>query len=85
MQVLRLQPGDALTLFDGCGGQWQASVLHMGRSEVTVSVIAHEAVERELMGRMQGIERAARLRAGESLPAEDQVRLDLLCEALASA
>jgi len=44
-----------------------------------------EAVECELMGRMQGIERAARLRAGESLPAEDEQRLELLCQALASA
>ncbi|MBU3737473.1 MAG: 16S rRNA (uracil(1498)-N(3))-methyltransferase [Rhodoferax sp.] len=36
VQVLRLQPGDALTLFDGQGGQRDATVLHMGRREVTV-------------------------------------------------
>ncbi|TMG99823.1 MAG: 16S rRNA (uracil(1498)-N(3))-methyltransferase [Betaproteobacteria bacterium] len=47
-QVLRLQPGDALTLFDGRGGEWSATVLRMGRSEVAVQVLAHEAVEREL-------------------------------------
>jgi 16S rRNA (uracil1498-N3)-methyltransferase len=47
-QVLRLQPGDALTLFDGRGGEWSASVLRMGRSEVEVSVQAHHAVEREI-------------------------------------
>ena len=47
-QVLRLQPGDALTLFDGRGGEWSASVLRMGRTEVDVRVLAHHAVEREL-------------------------------------
>ena len=26
VQVLRLQPGDALTLFDGRGGEWAAQV-----------------------------------------------------------
>lgn len=48
VQVLRLQPGMALTLFNGHGGQWQAEVLHMGRQAVGVRLIGHEAVEREL-------------------------------------
>lgn len=48
VQVLRLQPGDGLTLFNGQGGEWQAEVLRMGRSEVVVTVGAHEPVEREL-------------------------------------
>ncbi|MEK8026404.1 16S rRNA (uracil(1498)-N(3))-methyltransferase [Pseudaquabacterium rugosum] len=48
VQVLRLQPGAALTLFDGLGGQWQAEVLAMGRREVTVQVLAHAPVECEL-------------------------------------
>lgn len=47
VQVLRLQPGAVITLFNGQGGQWQATVLRMGRSEVVVRVAAHEAVERE--------------------------------------
>ncbi len=47
VQVLRHQPGDALTLFDGGGGQWQATVLAMGRSRVQVRVQTHEPVERE--------------------------------------
>jgi len=47
VQVLRHQPGDAITLFNGEGGQWQATVLRMGRSDVTVRVEAFEAVERE--------------------------------------
>jgi 16S rRNA (uracil1498-N3)-methyltransferase len=47
VQVLRLQPGEGITLFNGQGGQWQATVLRMGRSDVVVRVTAHEAVERE--------------------------------------
>lgn len=47
VQVLRLQPGDALTLFDGRGGEYEAQVEHMGRSEVRVVVGAHHAIERE--------------------------------------
>jgi 16S rRNA (uracil1498-N3)-methyltransferase len=46
-QVLRLQPGHAVTLFDGSGGEWSAQITRMGRSEVEVQVHAHHAVERE--------------------------------------
>lgn len=48
VQVLRLQPGAALTLFDGRGGEWAAQVLRMGRREVTVRVGAFHDVSREL-------------------------------------
>ena len=47
VQVLRLQPGDALTLFDGRAGEYAARVTHMGRSDVRVVVEAHDPVERE--------------------------------------
>jgi 16S rRNA (uracil1498-N3)-methyltransferase len=53
VQVLRLQPGDGITLFNGLadapqiGGEFEATVLSMGRSSVTVQVGAHHAVERE--------------------------------------
>ena len=47
VQVLRLQPGDTITLFDGTGGEYQATVERMGRSEVSVVVGQHAAVERE--------------------------------------
>jgi 16S rRNA (uracil1498-N3)-methyltransferase len=47
VQVLRLQPGDALTLFDGTGGEYSAAITHMGRSTVSVQVGAHTALERE--------------------------------------
>ncbi|MDR1968044.1 MAG: 16S rRNA (uracil(1498)-N(3))-methyltransferase [Burkholderiaceae bacterium] len=47
VQVLRMQPGDALTLFDGAGGEWSAAVTHMGRSAVHVRLGVHTAIERE--------------------------------------
>jgi len=47
VQVLRLQPGAAITLFDGRGGEWRALVQRMGRSDVEVLVESHDAVERE--------------------------------------
>lgn len=48
VQVLRLQPGAAISLFDGSGGEWSATIAQMGRSEVTVQLGAHDAVDREL-------------------------------------
>ncbi len=47
VQVLRLQPGDALTLFDGGGGEWSAEVVAMGRRDVHVRLGRHDPVERE--------------------------------------
>ncbi|WP_027996734.1 16S rRNA (uracil(1498)-N(3))-methyltransferase [Simplicispira psychrophila] len=48
VQVLRLQPGDGITLFgDHAGGEWEASITHMGRSSVRVQPTAHHAIERE--------------------------------------
>jgi len=52
VQVLRLQPGDEITLFNGQGGEWLASVTQMGRSEVQVQVGAHDPVDRELTQRV---------------------------------
>ena len=69
VQVLRLQPGDALTLFDGHGGEYAATVERMGRSEVTVQVGAHQPIEREAA-------RAVHLAPG--MPAND--RMDWLVE-----
>lgn len=47
VQVLRLQPGDEVVLFDGRGGEWTATVTRMGRADVDVTVGSHRAVERE--------------------------------------
>jgi 16S rRNA (uracil1498-N3)-methyltransferase len=55
VQVLRLQPGDCITLFNhgpgwngtSPGGEFDATVTRMGRSDVQVQVGAHHAVERE--------------------------------------
>src|SRR4051812_45471580 len=48
VQVLRLQPGAAMTLFNGEGGEWDATVTQMGRSDVSVQLGAHTDVDREL-------------------------------------
>jgi 16S rRNA (uracil1498-N3)-methyltransferase len=47
VQVRRLQPADRLVLFDGRGGEWAATVVRIGRSEVTVRVDGHDPVQRE--------------------------------------
>ena len=48
VQVLRLQPGAPIVLFDGSGGEWQATITHMGRSDVDVRVETFSPVDREL-------------------------------------
>ena len=69
VQVLRHQPGQAITLFNGQGGEWVATIEKMGRQEVVVAVQSHEAVEREAS-------RAVHLAVG--MPANE--RMDWLVE-----
>ena len=69
VQVLRLQPGGVITLFNGEGGEHSATILRMGRSDVMVRVDARHAVEREA-------QRAVHLAVG--MPAND--RMDWLVE-----
>ncbi|MDO9438996.1 16S rRNA (uracil(1498)-N(3))-methyltransferase [Hydrogenophaga sp.] len=47
VQVLRLQPGESITLFNGDGGEWDATITRMGRSDVEVRVAQHHTTERE--------------------------------------
>ncbi len=53
VQVLRLQPGDSITLFNrgpagaGVTGEFEATITRMGRSDVQVQVGSHSPVERE--------------------------------------
>ena len=46
VQVLRLQPGQALTLFNGQGGEFAATVTQMGRSDVQVRIGIHQPLDR---------------------------------------
>ena len=69
VQVLRLQPGAALRLFNGAGGEWSASVTRMGRGTVDVQVGEHHPVEREL---------ALRVTLALGMPANE--RMDALVE-----
>ena len=51
VQVLRMQPGMTITLFDGNGegrgGEYEAVIERMGKSSVAVQVTAHHLIERE--------------------------------------
>jgi len=69
VQVLRMQPGDAITLFNGEGGEFDATVTRMGRSDVDVDIGEHRLLEREAA-------RAVHLLAG--ITAND--RMDWLVE-----
>ncbi|WP_280153226.1 16S rRNA (uracil(1498)-N(3))-methyltransferase [Piscinibacter sp. XHJ-5] len=69
VQVLRLQPGAALTLFNGAGGEWSAHVVRIGRRDVEVEIGQHDAVERET---------ARRVTLAVGMPANE--RMDALIE-----
>ena len=47
IQVLRMQPGQTVHLFDGHGGEYEANISQIGRQHVDVAVGLHTAVERE--------------------------------------
>ncbi len=46
-QVLRLEAGDALVLFNGHGGEYPATIEEMGKRKVRVALAEHRAVNRE--------------------------------------
>lgn len=70
VQVLRLQPGDAITLFNGeSTEEFDATVTRMGRSDVQVQVGAPRATAREP---------ARRVHLAVGMPAND--RMDWLVE-----
>ena len=72
VQVLRLQPGDHITLFNdqaGPEGEFDATVTRMGRSDVDVTVGAFTATQREA---------AREIHLAVGMPAND--RMDWLVE-----
>ena len=46
-RVLRLGVGDPVTLFDGRGGEYAATIVAIGKRDATVRIDAHDPVERE--------------------------------------
>ncbi len=42
-----MQPGEAVTLFNGQGGEFEAVIERMGRSDVRVTIGSHDPAERE--------------------------------------
>ena len=69
VQVLRLQPGQEIILFNGSGGQWLAQITAMGRSDVQVRMLRWQASEREPVRRVH---------MGLGMPANE--RMDWLVE-----
>jgi 16S rRNA (uracil1498-N3)-methyltransferase len=69
VQVLRLQPGECITVFDGRGGEWTATISDIGRRMVDIELGERTEVTREL-------DRAVTLAVG--MPAND--RMDDLVE-----
>jgi 16S rRNA (uracil1498-N3)-methyltransferase len=47
VHVLRLRPGDEVTLFNGRGGEFAGRIAAMDRLRVTVDVLEHRRLERE--------------------------------------
>ena len=75
-QVLRLQPGSAVALFngglpsnEGLGGEFEATITQMGRNNVEVHLGVHHAIEREA---------AMRVHLAVAMPANE--RMDWLVE-----
>lgn len=63
-RVLRLRNGDALTVFDGSGGEFGARIEEFRKDTVVVSVEAHRALDRESplpLTLAQGISRGERM------------------------
>lgn len=48
VQVLRLQPGMSITVFNGQGGEYQAVIQAMSRSSVSAQLTAYSDIEREV-------------------------------------
>src|SRR5882757_901561 len=64
VRVLRLRVGDALTVFNGRGGEWGGKIDEMRRDTVQVSVLEHRDQERESPFQLtlaQGISRGERM------------------------
>ena len=64
MRVLRLRDGDALTLFDGRGGEYAGRITGFRKDSVQVEVQEHRDVERESQLQLtlaQGISRGERM------------------------
>jgi 16S rRNA (uracil1498-N3)-methyltransferase len=64
VHVLRIRQDDAIVLFDGRGGEYDARIASMERLRVRLDVLAHRDVERELplrVGLVQGVSSGERM------------------------
>jgi 16S rRNA (uracil1498-N3)-methyltransferase len=64
VHVLRLRPGDEVTLFHGRGGEFAGRIAATDRLRVSIDVLAHRAIEREsplAMTLVQGVSASERM------------------------
>jgi 16S rRNA (uracil1498-N3)-methyltransferase len=64
IHVLRLHPGDAVTVFNGRGGEFGARIAWIGKKGLSLEVLEHRAIERESPLRMvlvQGVSSGERM------------------------
>ncbi len=64
LMVLRLAIGDGLTLFNGRGGEYQATLVSIGKNSAVAHVDSHQPIERELPYRValaQGLPEAGKM------------------------
>lgn len=73
IHVMRAKSGDAVTLFDGSGAEYDACVTRIGRSEVELHIEQRRVVDREM---------SARVHLGIALPKGDRQRwfVEKACE-----
>jgi 16S rRNA (uracil1498-N3)-methyltransferase len=74
LRVLRLRPGEPLTLFDGRGGEYPGVIAAIDRDRVSVDVGAHSPVERESPLRLTLVQA---LQAGEKMDFTIQKAVEL--------
>jgi 16S rRNA (uracil1498-N3)-methyltransferase len=64
LHVMRLKAGDALTLFNGLGGEYAARLAAVERKRLSIDILGHRAVERESplqLVLVQGVSSAERM------------------------
>ena len=70
-QVLRLQPGNPIVLFDGSGGEWDATILQIAR---------HAEIRVRTSARRDALDRELALRIGLAIGVPANERMDTLVE-----
>jgi 16S rRNA (uracil1498-N3)-methyltransferase len=79
LRVLRLQVGDAITLFTGRGGEYAATLTHAGKREARARIDGYDPVERESRLSLTLVQSIA---AGDTMDAIVRHSVELGCAAI---